>query len=301
MSTSPKNSIKQPIRRLEIQINNFNVAIPHHVDLLQRHKANILKYQAQHDWVKLNKEQINVSRLVKQLKELLYQMETLRSQVLDCDIEQFDKRVSNARKSLMSAIEEYFELQLNLPSSKPESPKNENHEEEHPLNDSYVQLQEVQQELHDEQACLHTWNTLQEDINQFHELFVDINKMVDDQRVLVNKAENDIEETDVNVTEGEKMLARAARYKVATYPLAGIIIGTCLGGPVGLVAGLKIGGLAAISGGLLGFTGGTILKKKQLQMQKSQSTTDRTMTEQLNLVERPSSSLETLQETKKDL
>ncbi|XP_076649139.1 syntaxin 17 [Halictus rubicundus] len=301
MSSSPKNSIKQPIRRLEIQINNFNVAIPHHVDLLKRHKVNILKYQAQHDWVKLNKEQINVSRLVKQLKELLYQMETLRSQVLDCDIEQFDKRVSNARKSLMSAIEEYIELQLNLPLSRPQSPKSEDHEEEHPLNDRYVLLQEEQQDLQNEQACLHTWNNLQEDISQFHELFVDINKIVDDQRVLVNKAESDIEETEVNVTEGERLLAKAARYKVAMYPLAGVIIGTCLGGPIGLVAGLKVGGLAAISGGLLGFTGATILKKKQLQMQKSQSTTDQTMTEQLNLAERPSSSLENLRETKKDL
>lgn len=36
-------TIKQPIRRLEIQINNFNVAIPHHVDLLKQHKNNIKK------------------------------------------------------------------------------------------------------------------------------------------------------------------------------------------------------------------------------------------------------------------
>lgn len=44
MSSSPENiAIKQPIRRLEIQINNFNVAIPHHVDLLKRHKTNIQK------------------------------------------------------------------------------------------------------------------------------------------------------------------------------------------------------------------------------------------------------------------
>lgn len=44
MSLSMENLvIKQPIRRLEIQISNFNVAIPHHVDLLKRHKSNIKK------------------------------------------------------------------------------------------------------------------------------------------------------------------------------------------------------------------------------------------------------------------
>lgn len=42
-SLSDSVTIKQPIRRLEIQINNFNVATPHHVDLLKRHKRNIQK------------------------------------------------------------------------------------------------------------------------------------------------------------------------------------------------------------------------------------------------------------------
>ena len=37
-----------------------------------------------------------------------------------------------------------------------------------------------------------------------------------------------------------------------TYPLAGALIGTCLGGPIGLVAGLKLGSLAAIGGGFIG-------------------------------------------------
>lgn len=126
-------TIKQPIRRLEIQINNFNVAIPHHVNLLKRHKNNIkkvstimsvlrfsyfyslwyeqfksLQYQSQHDWEQVRREHVNVSRIVKQLKELLYQMDTLRAQVLDVDIGKFDKLTTNARSSIMSAIEEYL-------------------------------------------------------------------------------------------------------------------------------------------------------------------------------------------------
>lgn len=36
------------------------------------------------------------------------------------------------------------------------------------------------------------------------------------------------------------------------YPLAGALLGTCLGGPVGLLAGIKFGGLTAIGGGILG-------------------------------------------------
>ena len=36
------------------------------------------------------------------------------------------------------------------------------------------------------------------------------------------------------------------------YPLAGAFLGTCLGGPVGLLAGVKIGGIAAVSGMVFG-------------------------------------------------
>lgn len=131
MSSWTENvAIKQPIRRLEIQINNFNVAIPHHVNLLKRHKSNIekvsiklgylvkfhvsshkfllLQYQTQHEWEKMHREHINVARIIKQLKELLYQMDTLRAHVLDSDINQFDKLTGNARTSIMNAVREYM-------------------------------------------------------------------------------------------------------------------------------------------------------------------------------------------------
>lgn len=44
MASSDDEIVKQPIRRLEIPINKFNdVAIPHHLDLLKKHKNNISK------------------------------------------------------------------------------------------------------------------------------------------------------------------------------------------------------------------------------------------------------------------
>ncbi|CAH2261685.1 jg12226 [Pararge aegeria aegeria] len=36
---------KLPLKRVELSLTKFNeVAIPHHLDLLRQHKANILKY-----------------------------------------------------------------------------------------------------------------------------------------------------------------------------------------------------------------------------------------------------------------
>ncbi|XP_029172504.1 syntaxin-17 isoform X2 [Nylanderia fulva] len=273
MSALSENiTIKQPIRRLEIQINNFNVAIPHHVDLLKRHKNNIKKYQNQQDWERIRKEHINVSRIIKQLKELLYQMETLRAQVLDIDIDKFDKLTIHARSSIMRAIEEYLEMELNASTlssrSSPTLSQNENQETEYPFDDNDIQLQIEEKDLQHQQTCLQVWNCLQEEIQQLHELFAEFNKIVHDQKEMVDNMEENIEETQINVNEGKRHLEIASKYKVAAYPIAGAMLGTCIGGPIGLLAGMKIGGLAALSCGILGFTGGSFLKNKQIESQK---------------------------------
>lgn len=300
MSALSENlTIKQPIRRLEIQINNFNVAIPHHVDLLQRHRNNIRKYQNQRNWERMRKEHTNVSRIIKQLKELLYQMDTLRAQVLDVDIEQFDKLTANARTSIMNAIKEYLEMEMNLSISPPVSPMSENQEVQHPL-DSSIQLQAEQDDLQHEQACLHVWNSLQGDIQQLHELFVEFDKVVHDQKEMIDNTEENVEETQLNVSKGAKFLEKASRYKVATYPIAGAMLGTCIGGPIGLIAGLKIGGLTALGCGILGFTGGALLKKKQIEVQKLETCSNELATDVIN-VKKSASCPESLKADKKHI
>ncbi|XP_011499683.1 PREDICTED: syntaxin-17 [Ceratosolen solmsi marchali] len=263
MSLSTDNEIvKQPIKRLEIPINKFNdIAIPHHLDLLRKHKNNIKKCQSVRDWDKVYMEEINATRIVKQLKQLIHEMETLRGQVLDSDIATFDKLTSKSRTSTLDAINEYLELVLNLPLiNKPLTKEDES--VEMPFDNHYLQMQAEEEELERQQACLQAWDYLQSDLQQLQQLFIDFNQIVHVQSESVSRIENDIVETQVNVQDGENYLKQASKYKIVAYPLAGALLGSCLGGPVGLLVGLKFGGLTAIGGGLLGFTGGTILKKK---------------------------------------
>lgn len=70
-----------------------------------------------------------------------------------------------------------------------------------------------------------------------------------------------VEETEIQVEEGTKHLKNALNYKRTIYPLIGGFIGACMLGPVGLVAGLKAGGAAAVGGGICGYAGGKFLKK----------------------------------------
>ncbi|XP_011168450.1 syntaxin-17 [Solenopsis invicta] len=302
MSTSSESiTIKQPIRRLEIQINNFNVAIPHHVNLLKRHKNNIRKYQEQHDWEQVRREHVNVIRIIKQLKELLYQMDTLRAQVLDVDIGKFDKLTTDARKSIMNAIKEYLEMELKFSILPVMSPESEPRKTQHPLNDSGVQLQVDEEDLQRQQTCLHDWNRLQGEIQQLHELFVEFNKVVHDQKEMVDSMEGNIEEAQINVNDGSRYLQKASACSVVTYPLAGAMLGTCIGGPIGLIAGLKIGGLAAVGCGILGFTGGSFLKKKQIESLKQDACLNKSTSLDLKSVKKSASCPEDLRQDKKQL
>ncbi|PSN29889.1 hypothetical protein C0J52_26361 [Blattella germanica] len=113
-----------------------------------------------------------------------------------------------------------------------------------------------------EEECLRSMENLQEEVKNVYELFEEYSVIIKEQKEKVNEVENNVEESAINVEEGACNLVRAANYKATMYPIAGAVLGGCLGGPIGLIAGFKLGGLAAVGCGVIGFTGGQLLKKK---------------------------------------
>ena len=50
---------------------------------------------------------------------------------------------------------------------------------------------------------------------------------------------------------------------LAAIPMAGaVLVGTCLGGPVGLLAGLKIGAFVGLGGSLLGYSTANMMEEQ---------------------------------------
>lgn len=100
---------KIPLKRAEISIQRFNeVGIPHHLGLLRNHKSNIKKCLALGDWDKIQKEEINATRVVKQLKTLLMEMDSLRNKLIDEDVQKFDDSISKSRQSAMEEMKSYM-------------------------------------------------------------------------------------------------------------------------------------------------------------------------------------------------
>lgn len=97
------------IRQAEISINKFNdVGIPHHLGLLKNHKSNIEKSLALGDWDKVKKEEISATRVVKQLKNLMLEMDILRGDVIESDLDKFDELTMAGRRKVKAAIQEYL-------------------------------------------------------------------------------------------------------------------------------------------------------------------------------------------------
>lgn len=97
------------IKQAEISINKFNeIGIPHHLGLLKNHKSNIEKSLALNDWDKVKKEEINATRVIKQLKNLMLEMDILRGNVEEINLDKFDELTLFGRKRVKEAIKEYL-------------------------------------------------------------------------------------------------------------------------------------------------------------------------------------------------
>ncbi|XP_011183710.2 syntaxin-17 [Zeugodacus cucurbitae] len=267
---------KIPLKQAEVSVRRFNdLAIPHHLSLLKNHRSNIEKSLALGDWNKIKKEEINATRVIKQLKNLLLEMDTLRERVRPEDLQRFDIMMEDGKNKAFQGMSEYLELKLKAPSYNKYSISLANCEEEEnpppveiglttahrqvipPIETKYEQ-QEYQ--LQQRQACLDELEQLQNEIRDLNGMYCNMHHLVQEQGESVRVIADNAEEALENVQIGENNLRKALTYKKAMYPVVGALIGTCVGGPIGLVAGLKAGGLAAVGCGILGFTGGSVLK-----------------------------------------
>ncbi|XP_017175856.1 syntaxin-17 isoform X2 [Mus musculus] len=125
-------------------------------------------------------------------------------------------------------------------------------------------------EIPQDQNAAESWETLEADLIELSHLVTDMSLLVSSQQEKIDSIADHVNSAAVNVEEGTKNLQKAAKYKLAALPVAGALIGGVVGGPIGLLAGFKVAGIAAaLGGGVLGFTGGKLIqRRKQKMMEK---------------------------------
>ncbi|XP_038408865.1 syntaxin-17 isoform X1 [Canis lupus familiaris] len=279
---------KVKLRRLEPAIQKFiKIVIPTDLERLRKHQINIEKYQRCRIWDKLHEEHINAGRTVQQLRSNIREMETLCLKVRKDDLVLLKRMIDPVKEEASAATAEF--LQLHLESV--EELKKQFNDEETLLQPSLTRSMTVGGTFHTAEAeadpqtmtqvyalpeiprdqnAAESWETLEADLIELSQLVTDFSLLVNSQQEKIDSIEDHVNRAAVNVEEGTKNLGKAAKYKLATLPVAGALIGGVVGGPIGLLAGFKVAGIAAaLGGGVLGFTGGKLIqRKKQKMMEK---------------------------------
>lgn len=279
---------KVKLRRLEPAIQKFTkIVIPTDLERLRKHQINIEKFQRCRIWDKLHEEHINAGRTVQQLRSNIREMEKLCLKVRKDDLILLKRMLDPVKEEASAATAEF--LQLHLASV--EELKKQFNDEETLLQPSLTRSMTVGGTIHTPEAeadsqsltqiyalpeiprdqnAAESWETLEADLIELNQLVTDFSLLVYSQQEKIDSIADHVNTAAVNVEEGTKNLGKAAKYKLAALPVAGALIGGVVGGPIGLLAGFKVAGIAAaLGGGVLGFTGGKLIqRRKQKMMEK---------------------------------
>ncbi|XP_034030789.1 syntaxin-17 [Thalassophryne amazonica] len=270
-----EESNKLTLKRLKAPINKFiKVALPTDMERLQKHHSNMLKYQHTQQWDRLHQEHINASRTVQQLRANIREMEKLCTRVRAEDAADLELLVKPVRDRALAATQDFLSVQSNTvpqpTSTPPPAPQlssdqssechADNNVEAEPA--SLRQMQLYLPEIPADQSAAESWDNLKEDIKELNGLVTEFSVLVHSQQEKIDRIEDNVNTAAANVVEGTKSLGKAVGYKLSVLPVAGALLGSVLGGPLGLLAGLKAASVAvALGGGALGFAGGNLVQK----------------------------------------
>ncbi|KAL3217648.1 hypothetical protein MRX96_032276 [Rhipicephalus microplus] len=190
-----KPCVKFPLRRVKLAVHRITkVAIPHHLDILSKQRSIIEKCQKLNQWDKLHDEQIKASLTVKQLKAVLYELETLSNQVDPNDLQEFKRLVRPASEATLQEVHSFTEVCLPaspavdffgqpeissrgvIPAHVPEG--------DGPSLDSVSMIQKKLyiEHIPDNTAASKSWNSLRRDLHDLHDLMHNFSDLVYAQR-----------------------------------------------------------------------------------------------------------------------
>ncbi|CAH0598753.1 unnamed protein product [Chrysodeixis includens] len=249
---------KLPLKRVEIPLTKFNeVAIPHHLDLLRQHKANIIKYEEQGQYAAARAEQSAARRVAAQLRALLLELDALRRRVREPDRARFDTLTQRARDTTLRAIVDYLEtspLSINRVVEQPavagsavstdsvgvvahvRDAGGEAGEEGGvvplQLQDVQLRVDDSEVALHEREALLRGWSELQGEVRALHDVWQHAQAAALAQREPVALTAARVDEAADNVSAARGHLAAAERLRAGAWG-GGAALGAAGGGPVG--------------------------------------------------------------------
>ncbi|XP_072934049.1 syntaxin-17 isoform X2 [Epargyreus clarus] len=266
-----------PLKRVELSLTKFNeVAIPHHLDLLRQHRANILKYEQSGEYARVRVEQAAAARAAGRLRALLAELAALRRRVRAPDRAAFDRSTQRARDRTHRAVMDYLETSPGAGAGGEVAGSVVSTDSvgvvAHAAAGDLIQLQVDEQELdlREREAVLRGWRALQDEVRALHAAWQTVQAAALAHREQVNAAETSTEVAAENVSAARTDLALSERIRAGALGAGGALAGALAGGPLGLLLGAKAGAAALLAGSALGYLGARFIgRKRQLQLDEA--------------------------------
>ncbi|XP_072934048.1 syntaxin-17 isoform X1 [Epargyreus clarus] len=286
-----------PLKRVELSLTKFNeVAIPHHLDLLRQHRANILKYEQSGEYARVRVEQAAAARAAGRLRALLAELAALRRRVRAPDRAAFDRSTQRARDRTHRAVMDYLGvIERSCVAMASAGRRGRGRETSpgagaggevagsvvstdsvgvvaHAAAGDLIQLQVDEQELdlREREAVLRGWRALQDEVRALHAAWQTVQAAALAHREQVNAAETSTEVAAENVSAARTDLALSERIRAGALGAGGALAGALAGGPLGLLLGAKAGAAALLAGSALGYLGARFIgRKRQLQLDEA--------------------------------
>eukprot|EP00795_Rhopilema_esculentum_P013249 gene13249-4079_t len=192
------------------------------------------------------------------------ELDKTRHQIKVEDLPAFEKKIAPIKREATDAISSFGDLQAILKERR----KNDNCQgEDVIIGAASSEIHSLSQTVSkaDEAAASASWDELRESLVDLNCIIHQFSDIVIQQQEKVDSISDNIEKSHSNVREAVWNLGQASKLKAAMVPLAGAVVGGLIGGPIGLIAGFKVAGVAVatVGGGVVGFQGGKMLKNKR--------------------------------------
>lgn len=194
------------LSRLVVSVSKIERSKSFHVGSLKYISANGVPH--------LIREVRDKKRTVRQIKDLMYELDTLRAQVEDEDLDKFDRQTLSLRRTLLSFITCYTNLEKEAQMVIQRYQNDGDISNENGLvNTPQLQVQGsvAEARLCEAEQRLQRVENLNLDIQDVHGIFAELNHIVGTQKEQVDMVETNVERTSENVSVGLSSLVAASQ------------------------------------------------------------------------------------------
>ncbi|XP_076439634.1 syntaxin-17-like [Babylonia areolata] len=257
--------IKLPLQRLQLAINKYLKVLDNHLHRLQQHQSNMVKFTQTEQWPQLHREQVNAMGTVQQVKATLQELQRVRAQVVDNQVNDLHALLQEFREQVVSALGSFLhfcqgkKLEYDDGTSESVAPTTIHAP-------AGAQVQTPPSVCVPDNTCAAaSREQLRQEMEELHTMALQfvctISVTETEARETKQTVASDVVHT--NSAEEKKTRSKTDKLKMAVLPVMGAILGGAVAGPVGLVTGIKIGTLAgSVGGGVAVLAGGTILSSQ---------------------------------------